>query len=250
MNFLVNKRAALAGVMLAAVSATVSAQDAASFCKLPGQLLLEDAAGDGGVLGLVPLDSLDLLSLHVAQPTQEDGVSRIVFTLKTSALTVLPPQAAWFTSFQAGGGNPRGVRMQTDNQGNASFVSYLVATDTNGNTTGSLVDSSKPAEPESNFNADGTITIVVKASDIGLREGAGTLKDFNAGSVATFGDPNVGSVASQADGMPDDLSRSGSVEGTGNAPCESAAKAGVERFGGALNFALLLPLMLLGLRRR
>lgn len=246
MNFLSYQRAALAGVLLAAVSATASAQDAASFCKLPGQLLLEDPAGDASV----PVDSLDLISLHVAQPEQADGIARLVFTLKTPALTVLPPQSAWFASFIAGSGAPRGVRMQTDNTGAASFISYTVATDTNGGQTGSLVDSSKAAEPESNFSGDGTITIVVKASDIGLREGAGTLKDFNAGAIFTAGDPNVGSASLDADSMPDDMSRSGSVEGTGNAPCESAAKAGVERFGGALNFALMLPLMLLGLRRR
>lgn len=233
--------------MLSSVSAYAAAQSA---CEVPGVLLLEDDSDDASI----PLPMLDVLSLEVAQPVQEDGVERLVFTLKTGALTALPPQSAWFTSFEAPGGTVRGARMQTDITGAASFISFVAAeasAETGGGRNGTLVETSKPAEAESNFNADGTITIVIKATDLGLRKAGDELTGFNGGSILTIGAEGVASGSLTTDGMPDGLTREGSFVSTGNQPCTSSGKSGLEKFGGALGFGLLLPLfMLLGLRRR
>lgn len=244
-----------AGALLAVAGVPASAQDAGeSACAVPGLTLLTDPSGDATIVVVPePVGLLDLVSLQLAQPTQDDGVLRLVFTLKTSALTTLPPQSAWYSSFEAPGGTIRGVRMQTDSQGTASFISYVAAASsaTDGGINGSLVDSSKPAEAGSTYTADGTITIIVNATDIGLRDAGAVLKGFNAGSILTAGDPNVGSAAFPTDNMPDDESRSGSYTLAANGSCAATARAAAPgQFGGALNLALLLPLALLGLRRR
>lgn len=244
-------RPTLIAALLAGMSGYAAAQTTESACEAPGITLLTDAEGDGGPLGLVPVDGLDLVSLSLAQPPQDDGVVRLVFTLKVGSLAVLPPASAWFASFLTPNNAVFGVRMFTDNMQNVSFISYSVAESaTDGSTTGSLVDASRPAEPESNFNADGTITIVVKASDLGVRGAGDTLKGFNGGTVLTVGDPNVGSFASQTDGMPDDLSRSGSFTVGPNEQCAAKSSAASGQFGGALGLGLLLPLLVGALRRR
>jgi hypothetical protein len=245
-------RTAFAAV-LSATTALAVAQDAGeSQCELPGLTLATDAEGDATIL-VAPdaTGTYDIQSLQVAQPPQEDGVARLVFTLKIGSLSVLPPQSAWFASFQVGS-NVLGVRMLTDSQGAESFISYVAAASsaTDGSINGSLVDSSRPAEPESNYNADGTITIVVKALDVGLRNPGDKLEGFNGGTILTAGDPNVGSAAFPTDGMPDDFSRSGEFTLSENVPCAAAAKSDLGQFGGAFGFALLPLLAFAGLRRR
>lgn len=238
----------LSALLLSVAPVYAAAQSA---CEVPGLLILEDASDDA----TVPLPMLDVLSLEVAQPVQDDGVARLVFTIKTGALTALPPQSAWFTSFASPGGTIRGVRMQTDTTGAASFISFVAAeasAETGGGYPGTLVDTSKPAEPESNFSADGTITIVVKAADVGIRNPGDELKEFNGGSILTIGAEGVASGSLNTDTMPEDLAdRRGSFTTTGNQPCTGTSKSGVEQFGGAFGFGLLLPFfMMLGLRRR
>jgi hypothetical protein len=242
-------RAAVAACLAGSAAFAVAQDSGESQCAVPGLTLLTDAAGDSRVIVVPdPTGTLDLLSLQVAQPPQEDGVPRLVFTLKASDLSVLPPQSAWFASFLVGN-SPIGVRMQTDNQGNESFFSYAVAASTTGDTSGVLVDASRPAEPSSNYTPDGTITIVVRAQADVLRSPGNKITGFNAGTVLTAGDPNVGSVAFTTDGMPNDLSRSGEFTLSENVPCAAAAKSDLGQFGGALSLALL-PLLAFAGRRR
>lgn len=247
---------AVAATLLGGATSWATAQEAGeTFCVAPGLTILTDAAGDAA-LEVVPLpaDHADLLSVQVAQPPQADGVARLVFTIKVAGLAEpLPPLASWYTSFKGVSGSFYGVRMNTDATRTLAFQSYTLAesldTGDGGASDGRFAETLKPAEAESNFNADGTITIVVKASDIGAGK-PGEIKQFNAGTVQRVGEESVGGAAFVLDGAPDDLSRRGEVTVTENAQCTAAAKSGLEKFGGALNFALLLPLALLGLRRR
>lgn len=260
-----SRRFTLAACAAAAISLPVAAADSAeSLCTAPGITVLTDPAGDAdpGGLGVgLPVDSEDLVSLQVAQPEQADGIERLVFTLKVSSFaTPMLPMTSWFSSFKSPDKRFHAVRMITDQMGTPAFQSYVVkpgdptvgSADPNGDFAedGSI----KPAEAESNFKDDGTITIVVKVSELGVKTAGSEIKDFSAYVANQFGNDMVATLSSTADAMPDDGSRSGSITTTGNAPCKGlAAKAGLANgstFGGALNPALLLPLMLLAARRR
>lgn len=251
----------VAAALLSGATAYAVAQEAAeeSTCVAPGVTVLTDAAGDASAEGFVPvpLDTYDMLSVQVAQPPQEDGVNRVVFTIKVAGLAdlpQLPPVASWYTSFKGINGSFYGVRMNTDPTGAVAFQSYSVAgsldTGDGGVSDGRFADTPKTAEPESNFNPDGTITIVVKASDIGASRD-GELKQFNAGTVQRVGEESVGGAAFVLDGAPDDLSRRGAVAVAEAPDCSASSKSGLNQFGGAFNLVLLLPLLgLAGLRRR
>ncbi len=226
-----------------------------SLCVLPGLGLFTDPSGDydTGLTG-AGLPAHDLLLLQVAQPEVSDGVTTLVFSLKTASLSALPPNAAWYVSFKAPDGVMRGVRMSTD-QGTARFFSYLVGESSGGLTDGRFVKAEGPIEAESHYSADGIITFVVKASDIGSSGAAGEVfSDFNAGSVQLYGAAGSG-AADVMDGMPNDLVRQGRITLSANgqcaAPVPSGGTADAGRFGGALGAGGLLTLLgLLALRRR
>lgn len=243
---------------LLTISAGAPAQDAAA-CTEPGLNLLNDATGDVDFQFLpagLPVGPLDVESLHVAQLPSTDGVVRLMFTLKTGALTQLAPRQAWFASFDTGR-STQGVRMVVENDGVVSFESYAVLVDTEGNVTEGRypeTGSVKPAEAESSFDADGTIRIVVKADNIGLRKQEGLLSGFNAASLQQIptGDSLTEDgdlLALVADGMPDDMSRSGEFAVSPSA-CGAAAKS-APGFGGVFGGSgLVVLLMLAGWRRR
>lgn len=245
-----------AAVLLGGMTAWAAAQEAGeSLCAEPGLTLLTDGTGDVDGAGLfpepVPLAHADLVSVQVAQPPQADGVTRLVFTISVDGALppLLPPYSGWYTSFKAPNGTFYGVRLATDDTGAESYQSYTVGESNGGQTDGRFADVIKPAESGS---VDGNaITITVKGSDIGLRNPGDQLKQFNAGSQQGLAPTGVGVLGAVLDGAPNDLSRRGELTTTGNEPCAAAAKSGLEKFGGALNFALLLPLFgLARLRRR
>ena len=173
-------------------------------CTLPGKVLLTDAAGDteNDVTGT------DLLSLSIVQPPQAgtgDNMNDqlVAFRIQIDADAAPDPTLAWFATFTNANGAVQGVRMTGDPAGNAVLTSYYVSADTDGNRDGQFVDSSKPAEAGSAFDAAaGTITIYVKAVDLGFTAPGQELKDFNAG-VITIIDTPVASGSSIEDGMPD-----------------------------------------------
>lgn len=258
---------ASAAAVLSLSCAAAFAQSATDLCTAPGATVLEDAGGDvqPGVLldslpaGL-PLDFADLLSLQVAQPPQEDGISRLVFTLNVADLEMLPslpPSNVWFASFSTPGGL-YGVRMLTDQMGAPSFQSYMVAPGgamNDGVSDGRFVveGSEKPADATSNVTG-GAITFVVPAQNVGLRDGTGTVGQFNAAHVVTVTVPMAVTFADTFDKMPDDLGRRGSVELPGDSCPKNAAAskstAAPAQFAGSLGLALLLPLLIGGLVRR
>lgn len=251
-----------AALLLSGASALAFAQEAGeSLCVAPGITVLTDPADDVTVSDTLPaglpIDSADLLSIQVAQPAQADGVVRLLFTLKVASLAALPPSSKWYTSFKSPNGNFYGVRMVTNEMRAVSFQSYSVAgsldTGEGGASDGRFAEAPKPAEAESSFSADGVISIVVKAADIGLGK-PGDVTQFNAGTVLRLSPADMDVLAGVLDGAPDDLSRRGSLTTTANEECKSAAKStpapASAQFAGALGFALLLPLVFFGAYRR
>ena len=259
-------RYSAAAALLSGAAAIAAAADgpAESLCAAPGITVATDAAGDEDLIGApagltqgIPPDSgADLLSLQVAQAPGGDGIPRIVFTLKTSGLSAPDPLpfTSWFASFKGPDKQVRAVRMLTDQTGTPVFQSYIVEAPTVGGTDPNgdfaVSGSEKPAEAESNFSSDGTITIVVRAPDIAVKKPGDALKGFVGGVTQLLGNSTTGQLSSSEDSMPDGFVRAGEIVTVDNG-CAGGGKSLAQAFGGALGFGLLLPLLgLLGLRRR
>jgi hypothetical protein len=151
-----------------------------------------------------------ILSTSVAYPfTSTSNPDKLVFTIKVQSLaTPLTPNSFYYTTFTIDGAAPaagtvHGVRMIVDATGmSATFESYVA--DAGGASTydGRFVvaGSSKPALAGSNFTPDGTITIIVSPSDVGVPATDGThkLTNWNGAVALTAG----GVITAIADGMP------------------------------------------------
>lgn len=234
-------------LVLAIFSASAGAQSACGPVEI-----LTDEAGDwsgtiGGITGVgAGLPEQDVLGLTLEQ-SEANGETLLTFRILTDGAPLLaaPPAAAWFSSFETPDGVVYGVRLQTGPTGAKSFFSYVVGASNAGTTDGRFVTAGteKPAEAGSEFSADGVVKIVVKASNIGISAGQ-TLGPFNA---ATTQSTPVGLVAFTVDEAPTGLGRDGFYDIQGS--CGGKSGSGLALAGG-MGFALLLPLALLGLRRR
>ncbi len=178
-------------------------------CTPPGVTVVSDSATNDAFDGQ---PNHDIISTSVAYPFTSTGdPDKLYFTIKVGSLTTLTPNSFYFTSFTIDGAAPaagtvHGVRMVVSPTGTASFESYVAGP---GGTAPNLIYDGRfvagtpvPAEPGSNYNTGGTITIIVKASDIGVVGSGHTLTNWN-GAVAQNGTaPGVGGVTTLYDGMP------------------------------------------------
>jgi hypothetical protein len=158
----------------------------ANICTAPGIDLLTDPAGDVTADPAAAQPFYDLEKLSISQPfTTKDSI-KVLVTLKIRSLSTLPPSSAWFTSFLAPDGKTYGVRMTTSAANAIVYESYEVTADNNGVKGGQFGTAFKVAEAASAYSTNGTIAILVKASNIGLVENGDpdqVLKDFNAGVI-------------------------------------------------------------------
>lgn len=168
-------------------------------CNSPGLTVLTDPAGD--TTGGAPSPAHDVRELSIAQPYfVNDADYKIVFHLKMADLSTVPPNTEWpinfcspaFPCVNSGAGTAPNltpysatnkwftVRMSTVPPASTGPPIFQVLKPTAaGNTAASRTLIT--ADPASGFTAAGLITIVVKASDLGLTPaGAGTdeLKSF------------------------------------------------------------------------
>jgi hypothetical protein len=133
-------------------------------CVAPGALVNSDAAGDQVIAPFNPY--FDIQSISVAEPFFAAGENKLVFTLKTADLSVLPPDTRWQVDFVGQDGVQYWVNMNTESGpepvfqfGLAGAINVVI---------GVGVDITLgEAEPESNFSPDGTITLVVRNEDVG-----------------------------------------------------------------------------------
>ncbi|HKR63308.1 MAG TPA: tandem-95 repeat protein [Thermoanaerobaculia bacterium] len=171
-------------------------------CSAPGVSVLTDPSGDA--TDLQP--SHDLLGTSIAYPyTSDASPDTLVFTMKTGALTTLTPSSFYYTSFTIdgapeGAGAVKGVRMAVGATGAVTFESYVAGASTTGAVDGRFIASSLPAEAGSKYDPNGTITIIVKLSSLGITPGH-QLTRFNGAVVQTISTP-AGGTASILDWMP------------------------------------------------
>jgi hypothetical protein len=139
-----------------------------------GFTVLTDPAGDS----LTGLPEHDVRSASIAQAA--DG--KFVFILKMTSLANPTPDTTWPITFTGADGGVRFVKMATSPVGVVSFAYG----------SGSASGVGTPADPSSNFTADGTIRIVVAPSAIGNPQPGQALTAFLTRIAVEV--PNVGTV--------------------------------------------------------
>ncbi|MEK6807292.1 MAG: hypothetical protein AABY95_11690 [Pseudomonadota bacterium] len=234
----------------------------ADVCVAPGDVVLEDPAGDQAFQEVIPVPGAtfyDLVALSVAAPPAAAGEDRkITFTIDLTAqqpTPVLLPGTAIYSSFIDPRQLVRGVRVQATQDGGMEFFSYVAG---GGGTDGTIFDgrfveagSAKPAEPESSY-VGGVATIVIKLKDIRLDEDGGVIQGFNAGTTQAVGANGTNVAAGILDAMPDGLAHANPLEIPKCSGKSADVKTAVEdksatNFGGAfglMNLLLVLPMLL------
>jgi len=199
--------AVAAAFSVGVVSVGALAQDAA--CTPPGLEIFSDPQGDwdNALTSGVGTPEQDILSLSVAETT--DGL--IHFTIKVQSMPpALPPSSAWYSSFDTVDGAVRGVRLDVDSTGAASYFSYVAGASNAETTDGRFVASgSQVPAVAGSYTADGLITITVTPAQIGIESGQ-ILGPFNAATMQGIGTPATGNlVAATVDEAPAGLGRDG-----------------------------------------
>jgi hypothetical protein len=186
-------------------------------CTLPGVTILTDPAGDLITpVGVTTYPGYDLRSLSIAEPYTLGNnllTDKLVFTIKVENLMTVPPDARWPVQFRLASDPAalgRWVDMSTDAAGMVTF-NYGTFVVTNG-AYGNPNTTVGQADAESNYNADGTITIVLSRSKLGNPPPTSIMQGFlirvRIGNTIT------------PDNMPSSLAPDGSYVIKGNAFCK------------------------------
>jgi hypothetical protein len=170
-------------------------------CDLPGLTILTDPPNDE--IDMVP--GHDVQSLRISEPFAF-APNKVVFTLKMQSLATVPPDTRWPVTFNAPNGTNYTVRMTNSPVDGATTAPIFQV----GPTAGPFV----AADAASNFNADGTITIVAPTSAIGNPTVGQNLTGFLTRIAANL----VGATLTP-DNMPGSLAPTGSYTIIGNASC-------------------------------
>lgn len=228
--------AAAATMMLFAVAASAQTD----YCKLPGELMSEDATGDAVIIVAPdPLPGHDVLQTYVAEVPSPDGIERISFTIKVNRLAELAtPLSSYQVEFMTEDSVERFALYTPYPTPVAVFSGQdlMFAYGHNevgaGGTSNFVIDGE--AEAESNAAADGTITIVLRkdaiAPDGGLLTSVSGVSQLNLMGSGTLD--------------VDSSDAAGTYEVRGSSSC-GASKAGILGVGGFSPEALA-GLMLLG----
>jgi hypothetical protein len=196
-----------------------------NICTPPGLTVLTDGTGDaisiatvaGQSVGVPGPPATDLTLLTVTQPYVPGGALSLMFQLRTAAAGTLPPDSVWFVSFRNPAGVAYAVRMVTDATGTARFESYKVGAASDGSRRGDFVEGTpKPAAAGSGYApANGTITILVRGSDIGVTAPGTSITSLLAMSAKLVGLSLTGGftgLSQPIDLMPNDGIGTGSVQ--------------------------------------
>ncbi|MDX1503574.1 MAG: hypothetical protein R3325_14535, partial [Thermoanaerobaculia bacterium] len=204
----------------------VTVEDRGSSCRLPGLRVVDDASGDQDGAPLNP--DMDIEWVAIAEPFYEGGEQKLAFTMKVAGLDPAPSERMWRILWEYPDpplpGEPTDsgfvgryyVGMDTDASGNATFEYGMVA-----NLTAVAANALPPvrlgdADPESSFDPDGTITIVVPTAKIGGPHAG----DLIGGLVArTY--PVRQSETLRSDSASDSVTFALTYRLLGNAACEN-----------------------------
>jgi PKD repeat protein len=193
-------------------------------CFIPGITILMDPAGDIITpIGQTTNPGWDLRKLSIAEPFAF-APDKLIFTLKVESFTggVPPANTRWPIQFVINGGTTTGywVDMSTYPTDGGTPAAPVFNYGTFSPTGGSGGVYAAPntrvgsADPSSNFNADGTITIVVPRSAVGNPAVGAALNGFLI--RVRFGSD---AAAVTPDNMPDSLAPSGTYTVVGNNFC-------------------------------
>ena len=170
-----------------------------STCSTPTLVVSDNATNDATDMQA----NHDIVSTSVC--TTSADPDKAYFTIKVQSLSIpLTPDSFYYTTFTIDGvpeaaGSVFGVRMVMDSTGTVpTFQAYTAGASNSGAVDGRFVAASVPAEAGSNFTPDGTITIIVKLSNIGVPVGTHKLTNWN-GAVALTA---AGVATAIVDGMP------------------------------------------------
>ena len=173
-----------------------------SACLLPGLTILTDPPNDE--LNQVP--GHDVQHLWIAEPFAF-APNQVVFTLKMQSLATVPPNTRWPVTFDVGSPAVNYTVRMTNVPADGATTTPIFQV---GPSAGPFV----AAAAGSNFNADGTITMVVPKSAIGNPAAGQRLIGFLT-RIAIFG----GVTTITPDNMPDSLAPTGSYTVIGNEAC-------------------------------
>jgi hypothetical protein len=173
-------------------------------CAEPGVIVVNDPQGDA--TDQVPAHDIQWIS--VAEPAAA-GPGKVTFLLKVASLATPTPSTTWPIFFKGADGADYWVRMAADATG---AISFAYGTGTNATVAGS------PADPASNFSADGTIRIVVPRSGFGNPAPGQSLSSFLTRVRVELGP--TGSALTP-DNAPDSLVGAGTYRLVGSESCGS-----------------------------
>ncbi len=173
------------GTFCRTVTATVAVVQ--NPCLLPGYKVADDPAGDQ--VGAPANADLDFVTFHVAEPYYADNSQKLVFTLRMSDLTTIPPNRRWaiiWNSTNPMSDTRRSYVSASSNAGGPGAVTFdygRVEDTTN------MPTSLGAADPSSSVSAtvSGTITIVITNAVVGNPQVGQTLAGMDARSFAVQG---------------------------------------------------------------
>ncbi len=149
----------------------------------PGVPVVTDAGTNDATDGLA---IHDIISASVSYPyTSDSAPDQVVFTIKVASLSTLTPGTIYFSTFATPDNAYHGVRMIVGPDGTPAFQSYTASPSNAGTVDGRFADAVITALAGSNYNANGTITIIVKSSDLGISAPGQTLSSFNGATAQT-----------------------------------------------------------------
>lgn len=219
-----------------------------SSCVIPGVTLYTDATSDSTSNG-VP--GHELLFTAISEPEEMPG--KLVLTMKVDSLDPQPPAGSrWATYYDApDGSGARYVAMiTTDGLPVFEYGTKGSVEDT----VGTYTPDGTPDETSS-WSPDGTIAIVLDKATLGFVDGS-TITGLSTvvrtssaadGAGVTVDDAGTAEYALRGIAICDDP---GTPAGPPNQPPLGGGNEDAGRFGGALGWALLVPLLSGGVLRR
>ena len=227
-------------------------------CELPGFTMVTSPSGLTGNGTNTGQD--DLRKIWVAEPTEQPG--KLVFTMKVDNLNPQPTAGyRWYVYFKVPG-DTADYFVNMDTTAGAPTFNYGTRGALPSTPVGAVgtFETIGPIDDTSNFNTDGTITMVLDKATLGITKGMAI--DGIAGSIRQTSNPANGSgltvdsaaasgpyviVGNDVCASPDiNIAPTPAVGTGGDCGGTSANCSG----GGSLGWLILLPMLGFALRRR